>query len=139
MPTLLSLSGLGDKIPASAQGRDLSGILKGESDEGPQAALYLRNVDGTKGSDGLVRDFFPQARGVKTSMHTMVVTIDRDYSLKDIDIFDDIADPYQMNDLYGTDPGLLDSLLKTLASKLKESDDVWYRENILDKIKTTNN
>lgn len=139
MPTLLSLSGLGDKIPASAQGRDLSGILKGESDEGPQAALYLRNVDGPKGSDGLVRDFFPQARGVKTSMHTMVVTIDRDYSLKDIDIFDDIADPYQMNDLYGTDPGLLDSLLKTLASKLKESDDVWYRENILDKIKTTNN
>ena len=134
MPTLLSMAGLSEQIPATAEGRDLSPILMetGEECEAPDAALYIRNVNGPKDENGLVRGFFPIARGIKTHTHTFEIAIKRDGSLNSVTIFDDIHDPYQMNNIdYKKQPELFRQLLNTLAAKLEESDDIWHKENIL--------
>ena len=136
-PTLLSLAGLGDKIPSSAEGRDLSPVLleSGAGCDRPQAVLYIRNVNGEQGPDGLVHGFFPVARGVRTDTYSMEITIKRDGSLKRVLIFNDKEDPYQMHNIdYRNNPQLFRSLCDTLAAKLEEANDIWYRENILDKI-----
>ena len=135
-PTLLSLAGLGDKIPSSAEGRDLSPVLleNGAECEIPQAVLYIRNVNGELGADGLVHGFFPVARGIRTSTHTMEITINRDGSLKRVLMFNDKEDPYQMHNIdYKDNPELFNSLCDTLAVKLEEANDIWHRENTLDK------
>ena len=134
MPTLLSMAGLSEHIPSSVEGRDLSPILMetGEECEAPDAALYIRNVNGPKDEDGLVRGFFPVARGIKTHTHTFEIAIKRDGTLNSVTIYDDINDPYQMNIIdYKSQPVLFRQLLETLAVKLEESDDIWYREGIL--------
>ena len=134
MPTLLSMAGLRESVPGSAEGRDLSPLLMetGEECSAPTSVLYLRNVNGETGPDGKVRGFFPVARGIRTPSHTMEIAINRDRSLKSVTIFDDRLDPYQMHPLdYRESPELFASLLKGLKAKLEESDDIWYREDII--------
>ena len=137
MPTLLSMAGLSDQIPSSAEGRDLAPVLMengGECDI-PDAVLYIRNTNGEKDADGLVRGFFPAARGIKTDRYTFEIAINKDRSLRSVTIFDDWNDPYQMTCIdYREEPELFDSLLKQLAGKLEEADDFWYREDILNKL-----
>ena len=101
MPTLLGLAGLGERIPASVEGRDYSAVLRQDAvqPERPRAALYMRNLDGGRDADGLVRGFFAQARGVKTATHTMELRIGRDGTLERVLMFDDAADPYQLHNL----------------------------------------
>ena len=136
MPTLLSLSGLKDKTPASVEGKDYSEVLRGISDKRPDAVLYLRNVNGEADKDGLIRNFFPVARGVKTATHTMELVIDRDFTLKSVSLFDDIADPYQIHNISPeSEPELFEDLCSKLGDLLKESDDIWYKNDILNKIK----
>lgn len=101
MPTLLGLAGLGERIPASVEGRDYSAVLRQDAVQParPRAALYMRNLDGGRDADGLVRGFFAQARGVKTATHTMELRIGRDGKLERVLMFDDAADPYQLHNL----------------------------------------
>lgn len=135
MPTLLSLSGLENKIPKTVEGKDYSAVLKGKSEKRPEAVLYIRNINGKKDSDSLVRNFFPVARGIKTNEYTMEIVIDRKYRLKSINIFNDISDPYQMHRIIPEDNlELFDSLCVLLQKKLKESNDIWYREGIMQKL-----
>ena len=133
-PTLLSLAGLGDKIPESAEGRDLSGILleNGEECDAPESVLYIRNVNGEKDENGLVHGFFPVARGIKTATHTMEIAINRDKAISRVLMFNDSEDPYQMNNLdINENKELFDSLCVILSSKLEEANDIWFREKIL--------
>jgi hypothetical protein len=137
MPTLLSMAGLAEHIPASAEGRDLSSVLLENSAKCdiPECALYIRNINGPKDEDGLVRGFFPVARGIKTHRYTFEIAITKDFTLKSVMIFDDLEDPYQMSCIdYLQHPELFKSLLEMLSEKLEESDDIWHRENILDKL-----
>lgn len=138
MPTLLAMAGLEEHIPATAQGRDLSPVLleNGKECDVPQAALYIRNVNGAKDEQGLVRGFFPIARGIKTDRYTFEVAINRDGTLSGVTIFDDINDPYQLSNIdYRTERELFESLLKTLDDKLQEADDIWYRRKTLETLK----
>lgn len=138
MPTLLSMAGLSEQIPATAEGRDLSPILMetGETCDAPDAALYIRNVNGPKDEDGMVRGFFPVARGVKTHDYTFEVVIKKDKTLRSVTIFDDRNDPYQLNEIdYRENPELFAKLLETLKAKLEESNDVWHKERILETLK----
>lgn len=133
MPTLLSLAG--QEVPSSVEGRDLSALFTDGTGERPDAALYLRNVNGTPDSDGLYRSFFGIARGIKTSRHTFEISIHRDGSLDEIRIFDDITDPYQLHNIpYYEQPELFASLCRILSRKLCEANDSWYREHILEKL-----
>ena len=134
MPTLLGLAGLADRIPASVEGRDFSAVLRNDAvqPERPRAALYLRNLDGERDARGLVRGFFPQARGLKTLTHTMELQIDRSGALERVLLYDDVNDPYQLHSLSPAEhPELFASLCGELAVLLRDHDDVWYRERVL--------
>ena len=136
MPTLLAMAG--QDIPSSAEGRDLSPVLleNGKECDVPQAALYIRNVNGPKGDDGLVKGFFPIARGIKTDRYTFEIAIRKDGSLGGITIFDDMNDPYQLKNIdYKAESVLFAELLATLKEKLEEADDIWHREKILENLK----
>lgn len=134
MPTLLGLAGLGERVPASVEGRDYSAVLRQDAvqPERPRAALYMRNLDGGRDADGLVRGFFAQARGVKTATHTMELRIGRDGTLERVLMFDDAADPYQLHNLAPEEhPALFAALCRELAVLLRDNDDVWFREGVL--------
>lgn len=138
MPTLLSLAGLNDMIPSSAEGRDLSPVIleNGKECDTPDAALYIRNVNGPYNEKGLVEGFFPAARGIKTDRYTFEIAIKKDGTLSRVLIFDDINDPYQLNPLdYKKEPDTFAMLLNKLDAKLEEANDIWHRENRLDNLK----
>ena len=79
------------------------------------------------------------ARGIKTHRYTFEIAIKKDYSLKSVTIFDDLEDPYQMTNIdYKHHPELFNTLLEMFSDKLKESDDIWYREDILNKLNLYN-
>lgn len=138
MPTLLSMAGLSDDVPSTAEGLDLSKHLM-ETDRDcprPSSVLYIRNLDGERDADGMVSGFFPQARGIKTATHTMEISIKRDGKLERVLIFDDCNDPYQMHPIDPQDnPQLFESLLTELSAKLEEADDIWYRNEIISNLK----
>ena len=134
MPTLLSLAGLENKIPASVRGNNLAGFLKSEKNirKAPKGVLYIRNVDGEKNAAGKVISYFPVARGIKTERYTLAITIDRKKNLKEVLLFDDKKDPYQMNSLdYRKNKKLYRKLTRQMGTLLKEADDPWFREKIL--------
>ena len=137
MPTMLALAGLGDKIPDTAEGRNLAPVIleNGEPCDIPDAALYIRNTNGPKDKDGLVRGIFPEARGVKTHEYSMEITINKNHKIERVLIFNDIEDPYQLENIsWKENPELFRDLCTVLAEKLEESNDIWYRENILGEI-----
>lgn len=138
MPTLLSFAGLSQEIPASVQGADLKPFLMSPKARrgAPQAQLYLRNVDGAKNAEGLVVSYFPIARGIKTHRYTMAVTIDRNKKLKEVLLFDDLKDPYQMHPLQGKELKRTSKrLYKEMLPLLKKADDPWYRDGIYGEVK----
>ena len=140
MPTLLSLAGMKNEIPQSVQGTDLSNLLNAKScaKGAPKAVLYIQNVDGDKDAAGLVTSYFPIARGIKTDRYTMSITIDRKTKkLKEVLLFDDLKDPYQMASIsYQKNPKLFKSLCKQMPALLKKANDPWYKERILNDIIT---
>jgi arylsulfatase A-like enzyme len=89
MPTLLGLSGI--DVPRTVQGTDYSPVLRGESNDRPEGALMsCLNPFGewTRPKGG--REY----RGVRTTRHTYVRSLDGPWLLYDND-----ADPYQMDNL----------------------------------------
>jgi hypothetical protein len=73
------------------------------------------------------------SRGIKTHQYTMSLTIDRKTKeLKDILLFNDLEDPYQMQNLpWQENKGIVSDLCKQMVPLLKEADDPWYKEQIL--------
>ncbi len=137
MPTLLSLAGLGNMIPKSVEGTDLSGEIKNLklSKNAPKAVLYIRNNDGDKNAEGKVISYFPESRGLKTDHYTMSISIDRKKQLKEVLLFDDLKDPYQMHSLsVEKNKELFKSLCKQMPAFLKKANDPWYNEKILSDI-----
>jgi hypothetical protein len=132
------MAGLKDEIPATVEGRDLSPVIL-ENDEYcdfPESVLYIRNLNGPKGEDGMVKGFFPVARGIKTSRFTFEISVNRDKTLKDVIIFDDLQDPYQLSPIsYKDNPELFQNLLAKLEAKLEEANDIWYREEMIKNLK----
>ncbi len=135
MPTLLGLSNLSQQIPNEVQGTDFSqAMLTNQPDKSlPDGALYIRNMDGPPDQDGKVRTYVPVARGIKTHRYTLSLTIDKENKqLKEVLLFDDLDDPYQMHHIdWNTRPELKRQLLKQLGQLLKKHDDPWYKDGIL--------
>lgn len=135
MPTILGLCGLEGQIPAGVEGRNYAGRFTGK---GPSAALrngalYIRNADGQKDAEGKVISYFPIARGIKTHRYTLSLTLDKKTKqLKDVLLFDDLNDPYQMHNLpWQEHKELVASLCREMVPLLEEADDPWYKERIL--------
>ncbi|MDR1584703.1 MAG: sulfatase [Prevotellaceae bacterium] len=137
MPTLLSIAGLKKQIPESVQGADLSKYLYSQKTDkkAPQGALYLRNEAGEKNGKGEITGYFPAARGIKTRTHTLAITVDRKKQLKETLFFDDVKDPYQLNNLpIEENREIFRKLCKEMGLLLKQADDPWYRESILNEL-----
>lgn len=134
MPTLLGLCGLEESIPAEVQGRNFAPLFYNAeaSVARPSGALYIQNMDGKK-VDGQVVSYFPAARGFKTDRYTIALYIDRDtQKLKRALLFDDVNDPYQMNNLpLEENKEIVAQLCAQLGATLKEIEDPWYTEKIL--------
>jgi len=124
MPTLLGLAGA--PIPEGVEGTDLSHLAEGRDGPEPEFA-FLQNTGACAAwEDG------HEWRAVRTKRHT--------YARYRVDgrefLFDNLEDPYQMNDLAG-DPahaGLLADLRAKLAAKMASLNDgfeasSYYRDN----------
>lgn len=135
MPTLLGLCGLENRIPTSVEGRNYAGRFLDNDHSTPlrEGALYIRNVDGTKDENGQVTSYFPVARGIKTHQYTMAITLNKKTKqVKEVLLFDDLKDPYQLNNLpWEEHKELVAELCKKMVPLLKEADDPWYNERIL--------
>ena len=134
MPTLLGLCNLDKDIPSTVQGTNFAPLFYNEKAKltRPQGALYIRNMDGEKDENGVVLNYFPQSRGIKTARYTLALTISRDNKLEDVLFFDDLKDPYQMHNMkLENHPEEVKKLLKEMASQLKAIEDPWYTDRIL--------
>lgn len=112
MPTLLSLMGLQDRIPRTVQGVDYSaGLLTGNFTEKPKSEAYL----------------MVKGKGLRTDRYTYRVGSDGETEL-----FDNVADPYQLknlppNSIHSAD---LRFLQEELGRWLKRADDPWYEARL---------
>jgi arylsulfatase A-like enzyme len=135
MPTILGLCGLEKNIPPAVEGRNYAKWLISEDMEIPirDAALYLQNIEGEIDKDGKAISYFPITRGIKTHQYTMSLTIDRNTkTLTELLLFDDWKDPYQMHRLLLNDNReIVRNLCKKMATLLKEADDPWFKNLIL--------
>lgn len=98
MPTLLGLAGV--PVPDRVEGVDLSPFLTGSTAPPPRAVLLMNpcpfSIGDPRGSDQVpaFEGMRMEYRGVRTSRHTYVRTIDRPWLL-----YDNAEDPYQMRNL----------------------------------------
>ena len=137
MPTLLGLCGLSNQIPSTVEGFNHSNIFLGKTENSyrPKGALYIKNADGEKNINGEVISYFPTSRGIITDRYTLAFTIDKKTkALKETLFFDNINDPYQLHNLpIEKNKETVDRLTHELVRLLKQANDPWYKERILNK------
>ncbi|WP_460541503.1 sulfatase family protein [Echinicola sediminis] len=115
MPTLLNMMGAKDGLPNDLDGRDLSKQLIDNSSGGADYALYYFIKEGAPGSGH---------RGIKTPKNTYVVTVDDTNKVREF-LFDNVNDPFQMNNMVQADQKLATALREQLFAALKEKKDPW--------------
>lgn len=123
MPSLLNLAGLSARIPEDMDGFDYSDIIvRGEESDckKPESALYIHHYDEY------------QMKGVKSDRYTLVVKRDEKGMFKEYVLFDNLNDPYQMNNLKYSqiDSDDLEFLRAELGRWLKISRDDWYIDRV---------
>jgi len=136
MPTLLGLSGLEEQIPAGLQGINYASIFIDPNTKvvkRPESAIYIRNSEGDKNEQGQVVTYFPEARGIKTVQYTLAFYIDKkEHKLVRSYLFDDLNDPYQLNNLpLDENKEIVESLCKQMGRELTNIEDPWSKEKIL--------
>jgi arylsulfatase A-like enzyme len=113
-PTMLALAGLA--IPPSMQGSDLSGVIRGSTDAGPDSAFLQQFVPYR--SDNVPEGW----RGVRTARYLYARTETAPWVLYDLD-----ADPYEQRNL-AADPAsasLRAQMEEKLAAWMKKTGDAW--------------
>ena len=112
--SLLDLAGL--KIPDSFEGQNLGRIISGAKELKDDGALYMSVVSFAS----VKKDVKKEYRALKTSQYTYVKSIEGGWLL-----YDDLADPYQMNNLISDAEysEILSSLDKQLMLELDEIND----------------
>ena len=113
-PTLLSLCGL--EVPPEMQGSDLSGVIAGHADAGPDAAYF--QIFGPFHAGGVEWGW----RGIRTRRYMYARTREAPWVLYDLE-----ADPYELNNLVD-DPaaaGILAAMEAELESWMGRTGDSW--------------
>ena len=115
-PTVLDLLGFGDAIPGQVEGVSLAHRVLTGAGETPSSQLYLKVPYG--------QPSFGQ-RGVRTLSHTLVIDRQDGDALK-YTLFDNVSDPYQLNNIAGQSPQLVQNLVETeLLPWLEKTRDSW--------------
>lgn len=114
MPTLLSMAGFADKIPATVQGTDYSKVLMNlESDiEKPKSALFIG----------------PKSRGVYTGNQTFIVEEGENGEAAAVYCYNNTDDPYQLTKIPFESIGNGEELKNELAKLLKTTNDKWFQD-----------
>lgn len=115
-PTLLHL--LGQEVPASMQGRDLSGALRGWDFERPGGALYLR-MPSTAGREDW--------RGWRTA-DRLLVCRGGQHGPVPMHLYDLAEDPWQLRDVLSARPAEAERLRSELIAALAAVGDPWSRD-----------
>lgn len=116
MPTILNMLGSTKGLPSGLDGRDLSSIILKNKGERPTSVLYYFIESGQPASGH---------RGIRTKTHTYVITL----SEKDIEktiLYDNVNDPYQINNISGKNLAIEKELKNELLRELKAKSDPWF-------------
>lgn len=119
MPTLLSLCDL--DIPSTVEGTDLSACIRDQKEMDDHVALYMSISPFSN------RNYLdPAYRAIRTHQYTYVKTDDNDEYL-----FDDINDPYQLQNLTNTPEAadIQNQLSQTLTQQLKKINEPFEDRN----------
>ncbi len=108
-PTLCGLAGI--PVAAHCSGRDLSGIMRGETQQSPEM-VFLMNEQGPSNRQEVNVQTY---RGVRTHTHTYAIQLDGRWCL-----YDNVKDPYQMKNLV-KDPSSKDLIRKLEAALINWS------------------
>ena len=123
-PTLLDLMGLAGEIPADVEGTSYADAILGKMTDRPSSQLYFI-VRRSYGGD--TQDYFNPAegdRGVRTHQYTLYLHKSKDSAA--ISLWDNYADPYQMNNIAAEKPELVESLFEQeLKPWLEKTNDPW--------------
>ncbi len=115
-PTLLDLMGLGEQIPPSVEGTSHAQLLLTGQGPRPTSQLYLW-VPCEQPALG--------RRGVRTPRHTLVVDRMPDQK-KETTLYDNVADPYQLNNIAADQPEVVRRLIRQeLLPWLRRTNDPW--------------
>lgn len=123
-PTLIDLMGFGANIPEDIQGRSYAPIFRGEeSVERPKSQKYYFIQYGERHEELL--DW--GARGVRTSRYTCVWDLPEPGSNMSIMLFDNINDPFQLQNIAEVRQDLVVQLKTELQNWLEYTGDPWIR------------
>lgn len=104
MPTLLDLCNLQDAIPDDLDGWSKLSSLTGTEDE-DESSLYF--------------EYFTNTRGLKTRQYTFAAQKNWCGEIVRMYLYDDVNDPYQLNEISGERPEVCKRLLEKLNSELR--------------------
>ena len=110
-PTLAGLAGL--DVPGGLDGGDFSDHVLSKPDAREQTEVYLSMRDSDIAEN-------PGWRGVKTKQYTYVSTVHGPWLL-----FDDINDPWQMNNLVESEPELVAKYNEMTNNLMEKYGDHW--------------
>lgn len=112
-PTLLSLMGYSDLIPASVQGKNYASVLQGKIGERPQSQLYMKMIYK-----------FPElgSRGLRTKQFTLSLDIS-EKGIENLKLFDNLTDKYQLENLAHSNLTELENMKTEMILKMKSIDD----------------
>lgn len=114
-PTLLGLMGFENAIPNDVTGADHSSLFLTGKGQRPNSQLYMHIPVG-KPSAG--------RRGVRTNQYTLMVNKTTE-ATDEIELFDNQADPYQLNNLSSSRKDLVKTLRNEMNLWLEKTNDPW--------------
>jgi len=115
-PTLLSLMGLGDDVSSEVNGTSYAGLFLTGEGERPGSQLYMTVPPGQEDMG---------ERGVRTHQYTLMINKQDDLST--IELYDNLADPYQLNNLSDERPEVVEELGGELKYWLSKTNDPWIK------------
>lgn len=119
-PTLLSMMGYGERIPATSQGVDLSRQIKGESFANKTGQLYMRTwYCGEKEVNN--------ARGWRDGRYTYATVLENGAYTREV-LFDRQSDPYQLNNIISKYPDIAGKMRNEMTDALYEAGDPLFQE-----------
>ncbi len=118
LPTFLDLMGLPDQIPDDVEGENYADIFRGESSERPEFALYL--------SPSYERALSGR-RGLRTNRYTFVMNRNNAGETTAYYLYDNKNDPYQLKNIAGEKPELLNEFEDKLLNRLVSINDPWIK------------
>lgn len=140
MPTVLGLAGLQKMQPDSLPGYNWAKgcaqrTMTREAKKAPKYVLYLQNVDGEK-KDGIVTSYFARCRGVVSDRYTLNFTINKKGAIKEVLFFDNIEDPYQVNNLpVAEHKEVVRTLVDEMEKLLIEAGDPWITDGTMESVR----